>query len=535
MFCKKKSAGFIILAVLLLCAAAVLGGCGGGGPRAGAGDGNIYTIADSTGDWGFPSPYAHYTRGPGYIRMSFIFDTLLWKDDKGYVPALAKSWEYIEAENAYVFKLNDNVAWHDGKKFTARDVVFTIDYTREHPYQGVDTGVVKKAEALGDYEVKMYLARPYAPFLEYIGGTLPIIPEHIWKEVKSPEQFQQKEALVGTGPFLLEDYSKEQGTYLYRANDAYYQGKPKVAQIKFVKMGGEVVAAALRQKQVNAAQVPPELSDQLEKEGFKLLVGNHDWVAKLMINHQKEPFNRKEFRQALAYAIDRQALVDTCLRGHGVPGNPGFVPKDSQWYNPALEGSYPYSPEKAGELLKGLGYEKKGNYYEKNGRPLEIELLISGQGMGVSGAPGDREGEMVRAQLENAGIKVNLRSLESKTLDSRVGEWQFDVALSGHGGLGGDPEMLNRMILGKSFNSARYQGSEEMNSALGRQLAAMDQQKRKELVGKVQEIYAQEMPALPLYYPTWYWAHQGQVALYHTAQGVGSGIPIPINKMSFVK
>jgi peptide/nickel transport system substrate-binding protein len=258
-------------------------------------------------------------------------------------------------------------------------------------------------------------------------------------------------------------------------------------------------------------------------------------VAKLMINHQKEPFNRKEFRQALAYAIDRQALVDTCLRGHGVPGNPGFVPKDSQWYNPALEGSYPYSPEKAGELLKGLGYEKKGNYYEKNGRPLEIELLISGQGMGVSGAPGDREGEMVRAQLENAGIKVNLRSLESKTLDSRVGEWQFDVALSGHGGLGGDPEMLNRMILGKSFNSARYQGSEEMNSALGRQLAAMDQQKRKELVGKVQEIYAQEMPALPLYYPTWYWAHQGQVALYHTAQGVGSGIPIPINKMAFVK
>ncbi|MCL4441561.1 MAG: ABC transporter substrate-binding protein, partial [Firmicutes bacterium] len=78
-------------------------------------------------------------------------------------------------------------------------------------------------------------------------------------------------------------------------------------------------------------------------------------------------------------------------------------------------------------------------------------------------------------------------------------------------------------------------GSEEMNKALGQQVGAMDQEKRKELVGKVQEIYAGEIPALPLYYPTWYWAHDGRVSLYYTAQGVGSGVPIPINKMAFVK
>lgn len=60
----------------------------------------ILTIADSTGDWGFPSPYAHYSRGPGYVRMSLIFDTLIWKDENGFVPALAEKWEHLPDENA---------------------------------------------------------------------------------------------------------------------------------------------------------------------------------------------------------------------------------------------------------------------------------------------------------------------------------------------------------------------------------------------------------------------------------------------------
>ncbi|MCL6612821.1 MAG: ABC transporter substrate-binding protein [Peptococcaceae bacterium] len=527
-----------VLGLISAFVVSALAGCGGqkqAGEKAAGGQEITYTVADPTGDWGFPSPFAHYARGPGYIRMSFIFDTLVWKNDKEYVPALAKSWEYLKEENAYVFKLNDNVTWHDGKKFTARDVVFTVSYIKDHPYQWVDSSVIKKAEAAGDHEVRLYLERPYAPFLDYVACTLPILPEHVWKDVKNPEQFQQKEALIGTGPFTLADYSKDHGTYLYSAYEGYYQGRPKVAQLKFVKVSGEMSPAALRQKQVSAAQVPPELSGDLGKEGLKVLAGTNDWVAKLMINHRKEPFSNKQFRQALAYAVDRRALVETCLRGHGQPGSPGLVPPDSRWYNPAMQDRYPYSPEKAAELIGGLGYVKKGSYFEKDGKVLEVELLVSGGGIGVPGAPREREGEMIKAQLEKAGIKVNLRSLEAKTLDSRVGEWKFDLALSGHGGMGGDPEILNRVITGKGFNSARYQDSEEMNNALKQQLAALDTDRRGELVGGIQELYSEEMPSLPLYYPTWYWVHDGRVNLYYTLQGVGSGVPIPLNKMSFVK
>ena len=68
---------------------------------------DVFTIADPTGDWGYPSPYGHYPRGPGYVRMSLIFDTLVWKDQNGYVPALAESWQM--EDGAYVFNLRKNV------------------------------------------------------------------------------------------------------------------------------------------------------------------------------------------------------------------------------------------------------------------------------------------------------------------------------------------------------------------------------------------------------------------------------------------
>ena len=180
-----------------------------------------YTIADATGDWGFPSPYAHYSRGPGYVRMSFVFDTLVWKDDEGYLPALAEDWEYLEDENAYSFDLREGVTWHDGEKFTADDVVFTVDYIQDHPYQWVDSGIIDRAEAAGDYSVKLYLSEPYAPFMDLVACTLPILPEHVWDGVSDPANFRDDEALIGSGPFKLSDYNRAQGTYLYEAYEDY--------------------------------------------------------------------------------------------------------------------------------------------------------------------------------------------------------------------------------------------------------------------------------------------------------------------------
>ena len=110
----------IILAISVL----ILPACSTGEAPAGS-QIDSYTIADSTGDWGYPSPYAHYSRGPGYTRMQFIFETLVWKNATDFVPQLAREWEYSENDNAYIFKLQENVKWHDGADFTADDVKVT--------------------------------------------------------------------------------------------------------------------------------------------------------------------------------------------------------------------------------------------------------------------------------------------------------------------------------------------------------------------------------------------------------------------------
>lgn len=485
----------------------------------------VYTIGDTTGDWGFPSPYGHYSRGPGYIRMSLIFDTLVWKDQNGYVPALAESWQ-MDGDDAYVFNLRKNATWNDGEKFTAEDVVFTIDYIKQHPYQWVNSEPIKKAEALDEHTVKIYLNHSYAPFLDMVAGTLPILPEHIYKSVSDPAKFQDEKALVGTGPYKLVNYDKAQGTYLYEAYEGYYLGAPMVKQLKFVKVSSEMAAAALEKGDVDAIGVPAEAAEKLKKENFVVLSSPRDGITKIMVNHKKEPFSDARIRQALYYAIDRQALVDNALRGFGIIAGPGLFAPDSEWYNPDVE-QYKYDPSKAEDLMSEMGYTKEGQYFSKNGTALEIEMLVT--------STNERVGEMIRQQLDGAGFKVTLRSVDSKTLDSLVGEWSFDLALNSHGGMGGDPEILNRIIgEGYTFNSARYAADQKLNDLLDREVSEMDPEKRKELVAEVQAVYAQDLPALPLYYSNSYWAHDGLVDMYYTKRGVANGIPIAQNKLSFV-
>jgi peptide/nickel transport system substrate-binding protein len=487
-----------------------------------------YTIADPTGDWGYPSPHGHYPRGPGYVRMSFIYDTLVWKDTQGFVPALATDWEYLGDENAYLFHLRKDVTWHDGEKFTADDVAFTFNYVKEHPSWWVDLTYVKQVEVLDEYTVKIYLTEQYAPFLSDDAGALAILPQHIWQDVKNPSEFMEPEALIGTGPFKLVDYSKTHGTYLFEAYEEHYLGKPEIERLTFVKISEEMASTALISGEVNATAIPPETVNAVKGEGFTIISQSGDWNAKFMINHEKEPMSSKEFRHVLAYAINRTELVEITQRGHAIRGSPGFLSPTSPYYNPEIV-TYDYNPQRAKDILESRGYQLKDDgYYWKDGKLLELELITAPR-FGF-----ERVAEIIARQLEEVGIKVNVRSLEWKTLDSRVINRQFDVAISGHGGIGGDPSILNKVILGTFGYSANYTKNETLNQLLEAHLHSMDEEKRKEIVREIQEIYAEELPALTLYYPTWYWGHDGSVDLYYTKGGIARGIPIPLNKLALM-
>jgi len=484
-----------------------------------------YTIADPTGDWGYPSPYAHYFRGPGYVRMQFVFETLVWKNADSFVPQLARDWEYLASDNAYLFTLQENVQWHDGTAFTADDVVFTYSYGKEHPYQMVDNSIVQSAEAVDTHTVKLHLSEPYAPFLQNVAGTQPILPKHIWESVTAPEEFLTPDAAVGTGPYVLADYSKEHGTYLFEANESYYLGTPTARELRFVKVAAEMSPAALKEGTVDATSIPADVAKDIEAAGFTVITNPPAWNGKLTINHKKEPLSSTELRRALAYAIDREALVQIVFRGNALAGSPGIMPPTSVWYNPETP-RYDYSPDEARRLIEGLGYHQEGDYFSKDGQPLRLSLIAAADYKDV--------GQFITQQLEQLGIDVEFQTLEGKTVDARVGAWDFDLSIYGHGGLY-EPSILKRVILDDGFNSARYDANPELTGLLRDQLTEMDAGKRKDMVFRIQTLYGQDLPALTLYYPTWYWAHDSTFTPYYTMDGIALGVPFPLNRMCFVK
>jgi len=516
---------FIILAAFIL--AIFFVSCSG---ISGSNDGDIIRIADPTGDWGFPSPYGMYSRGPGYIRMSLIFDTLVWRDKEGeMIPLLTESWIYDENENIFTFNLRKDVTWHDGEPFDASDVIFTFDYIEKYPWVWVNSSFIESAQKIDSYTVNITLSEKYAPFLNNIAGTLPILPQHIWENIEEPLSYTGDDALIGTGPFIFKDYNSSEGSYLYGANHDYYLGEVDVESLAFVRVSEETTPAMLKNGEIDAGSIPPDVTEDLKQSGLKLEEEPPIWAAKLIINHRSDSLlAEKPFRQAMAYAIDTNQIVEISQRGFAVEGSAGLIPPaNSLWYNDNTP-QYEYNLLKAGDLIEELGWIlSEDGYYYKDGDILELELSVS-QG------DFERDAQIVKENLEQAGIKIELVSYESKTLDTKVENWDFDLAVSGHGGLGGDPESLNRVVIGGGFNSVRYFENERMVDLMQSQLKEMDQNIRREMVYEIQEIYAEELPSITLYYPKWYWAHNEKADIFYTEGGVSLGIPIPINKIAFV-
>jgi peptide/nickel transport system substrate-binding protein len=499
---------------------------------------DVIRIADSKGDWGLPNPFHHYPRGPGYVRMSWVFDTLIWKDHSGYVPALAQSWSFDKTALAFTFHLNPKAKWHDGKPVTATDVVFTIAYFKKHPYGWITLDDVDRVEARSPHEVVAHLSKPYAPFLSDIGGTMPILPEHIWRKVENPQTYNQPNAFIGSGPYRFSDFNKTQGTYLFKAYETYYQGRPKAD--KLIYFHSTKPFPSLLSRQADLANIQPEMAPLLRQKGLAIIEDERGWNKKLMINHKRFPFSEDRFRQALAFVIDRREIIDKSHRGFGVPASYGLLSIDHEMYNPDTP-VYDYNPEKARSLIEALGYRRDTDgWFQKNNAPLKIQIFCSN--ITVSGqSVTDRDGEILKKQLEQIGIEIELINMEQTTIDNKILNWDFDLALTGHGGINGDARILNEMISSYhgagSVNSTRYDDDPELNRLLEAQMMEMDPDRRKIIVYRIQEIYAEILPAISLYYPVSLSAYNPEkgITWFYTKGGISKGIPIAQNKMSLIQ
>jgi len=447
--------------------------------------------------------------------MSLIFDTLVWKDEKGFIPWLADSWETSPDGLTWTFTLHPGVLWQDGQPLTAEDVAFTYAYFQKHTtafkwcasLQDVDT-----IKAQDQQTVIITLKKPLAGFLADVAGTVPIIPKHIWEKVQDPAKFTSPEAVIGSGPFKLVQYSKEEGRYIYEANPSFFKGKPIIDRLVFVKVQdsalalktGTVDAATFWGKEIEAVQ------KLLQEEGLRSVEGPSFWVLQLIFNTSKSPLDQPAFRHAIAQAIDRQKIVEQVTHGGAIVANLGIISPKTEWYNPNLP-TYKYDPSKAREALQSLG-------------------LVGAKFTLLTTESFAREAELIKADLEKAGLQIEIKTGDRSTVDGLLRENAFDLAINGHGGIA-NPSILDNPVWPAScYHNERY------NELFAAQAQAVNTEERKKLVWQLQELLAEDLPVLTLYHPKMWCLYNPQVldSWFYTAGGVDGGIPLPLNKLVFL-
>ena len=492
------------------------GGDSGGRAATGGGQEERITIRLAASDQGagYPTPYGAI-RGPGRLLSSFIFDTLGFPDVTGDPkPWLARSWQSSPDGKTWTFRLRENVKWHDGRPFTADDVVFTFDYNLKGA--GASTGVYSAINYIDTVTapdpntvvITTNAARP--TFLTDVVGTfggMSIIPKHIWESVTDPAKFQGDQALVGTGPYKLRRFDLTDNTFDFVANEEFYLGPPKVRELQLIKVGdpllalqqGELDAATTGNGQAGTGAIPQSQIDAISRQ-FKMYTAPGEFNVALFFNQTKGfPYDQKAFRQAVAYGLDRKDMVQRLLNGRGVPGPAGALGPANPFLNTRLP-DYAFDLNKARSMLDQVGLRDAngdGVRDRPDGSPFSIPLLTSNLDTTTA--------TLVSENLRAAGLKVDLVTVDQPTSDARDTRGEYDMAIVHFGGLSSDPNGLTTRFASTSRSQSftRVQGfrNADFDRLAAEQAGTIDLNKRKDLVNQMQAILADELPQLSLYVP----------------------------------
>jgi len=289
-----------------------------------------------------------------------IFESLAWVNDEGRVePALAESWEVSEDGTEYTFKLREDVVFHNGAPFTAQDVLTSWEAGNEQVNAySYDIERVASVEVVDDYTVILTSEEPDPLFLRFLAGSWAIIPTEYYNEV-GLEGIEENP--VGTGPFKFVEWIKGDRIALEAFEDYWDEGLPKVAKLTFRPIPEESTRiAAVQTGEIHIANRLPadEAQRLLGAEGVQIVRYSSDRVYYVAFNNLSSgigtPIENQLVRQAMNYAVDRQAIIDALFNGYA-DLTTGFVVPTNLGYNDSLE-PYPYDPERARELLAEAGY-----------------------------------------------------------------------------------------------------------------------------------------------------------------------------------
>jgi len=435
----------------------------------------------------------------------WIFNGLM-KYDKNLnlVGDLAESYTASPDCRKVTFKLRKGVRWQDGPEFTAEDVLFTyrkaIDPKVATPYGG-DFERVEKIEAPDPYTINVTYKEPFAPGLASWG--MGIIPKHLLEKVDlNTTDFNRKP--VGTGPYRMKEWVTGQKIVL-EANDTYFEGKPRVGEYVYriipdnATMFLELKAGGLDFMGLSPLQYQRQTNTAYFKKYFNKYRYPAFAYTYMGYNLLDPRFKDKRIRQAIAYAVNRKAVINGVLFGIGRAANQP-VPPESWAYNPDVP-SFDYDPEKAKKMLADAGWKDTDGdgILDKDGRPFSFTLMTN-QG----NEERSKTAEIIQQNLKQVGIRVDIRILEWQAfLHQFIDKKKFEAIILGWS-LGRDPDSYDIWHSTKTkegeFNFVSY-SNPEVDKLLLEGRRTCNQDERKKIYRRIHALIAEDQPYTFLYYP----------------------------------
>ena len=324
--------------------------------------------------------------------MTNVYEGLVRVDQSGeIVPLLAEDWEVSEDRKTYTFTLQEGVTFSNGDEFDAEDVKFSLERVKTDWTTTLKAkmDVVESVEVTSPTEVAVHLSRPSNAWLFDMATPVGAIfsPDGVADLANAP---------VGTGPFTVESWKQNENIVL-ETRDDYWGETPEVEQVTLQYFADATATTnALRTGDVDAIVnlQAPELVETFEGDDqYTVTAGTSSGEVSLSFNNRVAPFDDVRVRQAVLYALDRQAIIDTAWNGYGSLVATYATPTDPYYVD--LNDEYPYDPEKAKQLLKEAGAENLSITYTVPTRPYAQSVS-----------------EIVVSQLKEVGIDVTIQSSE---------------------------------------------------------------------------------------------------------------------------
>lgn len=444
----------------------------------------------------------------GYPIFSVIYNKLVTLDiNYNVIPDLAYKWEASPDGKVYTFYLYPNATWHDGVPVTSEDVKWTLEAIKK--FKGIAYGNIKaenieKIECPDEHTVKIYLKEPFAAFLQFLAwyGTF-IMPKHIyekyedWMDPNNP--YLNKP--VGSGPFKFVEWVKGDHVTV-AANEKFFKGRPYLDKIVYRIIPDPTTAVqALLKGEVDYLHMRPPLAEvpKLQKTpGINVMIRPTPSRYYIGFNLEKAPFNDIRVRRAIAMAINRTEIVRKAYQGYAFEAKGFYIPAISWAFNPNIDVP-PFDLKEAEKLLDEAGYTKGPNGIRFKAKITYFTIY-----------PCEQVCTVIRDNLKKIGIDVELEGLEIAAWEEKVVKRkEFDMALC-DGFHGPDPDNIRfRYGPGAYINFAGWNNS-EAKELLDEASKTVDQEERRKMYWRVQELMAEELPYIPLVDLVWIYVSRSE-------------------------